>query len=152
MSNNATATNNTATNAGTTTPEDKKPRAERLNRKAAADFPIKDAKSAQAYVDGVLRLTATEKNQPMYNGHGFTTPAGLATQDVENLVRMSVSISAAIAQKISDPTQTEAATRGLAICGEYNSEARDLAQTAHDERVLAEAARIKARQQTAKKN
>lgn len=150
MTTNATATNTTATNAGNA--EDKKPRAERLNRKAAADFPIKDAKSAQSYVDGVLRLTATEKNQPMYNGHGFTTPAGLATQDVDNLVRMSVSISAAIAQKISDPTQTEAATRALAICGEYNNDAANLAQTAHDERVLAEAARIKARQQTAKKN
>ena len=31
-------------------------------------------------------------------------------------------------------------------------DAANLAQTAHDERVLAEAARIKARQQTAKKN
>lgn len=151
-------TNATATNSGTTTNNTAagaadaaaKTRAERLNRKVADAHPITDAKSAQAYADAVLAATATEKNQPMYNSSGFTTPASLAGQDVANLVRMSVSISNAIAQKVSDPAQSDAASAGLGVIRNYSDTAVSQAQEAEEARVLAAAAKINARKAAAK--
>lgn len=141
------ADSNTNGNSTPTSGAATKTRESRNNHAAATSNPITDATTAQAYCDAVRAATASDKGSSMYNGSGFVTPAALDNQDTENLVRMGASINDALARRVSqDGPAGQAAQTGLNIISDHARNAADIQTEARNQRILAEAAQIQARQ------
>ncbi len=108
-----------------------KTRESRNNHKAAESNPITDTASAQRYADAVLEATKNDTSSTMINGSGFVFPAILNKQDIENLVRLSVSINNALASRVAaEGDEGTAARNALTLIGEYASSAGDLQEAA----------------------
>jgi hypothetical protein len=145
-SDNSGTTNGTENNTSGGTTE-KRTRESRNNHGAAESHPITDATTAQAYCDAVRTATANDKPSSMFNGSGFVTPTSLDNQDTDNLVRMSVCISDALARKVTqDGEQGQAAQTGLDIIANHARNAAEIQEEARNKRILAEAEAIKSRQ------
>jgi hypothetical protein len=128
----------TSTSNGTGAAADAKtPRETRNNHKAAEGIKITNAQTAQQYHDQVMQDTANDKQQPMFNGSGFTTPAILARHDPANLLRMSICISAALAAHVAnDGEQGEQAKSALAISSDFAKQAGVLQEETRQFRTL----------------
>jgi hypothetical protein len=138
-------TSSEATNATAKTPT--KQRESRNNHSAATSHPITDATTAQAYCDSVRTATINDKASSMFNASGFVTPGSLDNQDTENLVRMGASINDALARRVSqDGGSGQSAQNGLNILSDHARNAADIQTEARNQRILAEAAAIQARQ------
>lgn len=134
---------------GTSTPASgtAKTRESRNNHAAATSNPITDANSAQSYCEAVRTATASDKPSSMFNGSGFVTPTSLDNQDTDNLVRMGASINDALARRVAqDGPAGQAAQTGLNILSDHARNAADIQTEARNQRILAEAAQIQARQ------
>lgn len=124
-----------------------KTRESRNNHAAATSNPITDATTAQAYCEAVRSATMTDKPSSMFNGSGFATPTALDNQDTDNLVRMGASINDALARRVAqDGPAGQAAQTGLNILSDHARNAADIQTEARNQRILAEAAQIQARQ------
>lgn len=127
----------TSNGTGAAAADAKTPRETRNNHKAAEGIKITNAQTAQQYHDQVMQDTASDKQQPMFNGSGFTTPAILARHDPANLLRMSICISAALAAHVAnDGEQGEQAKSALAISSDFAKQAGVLQEETRQFRTL----------------
>lgn len=139
---NQTPANGTAETTGET--QATTTRNSRSNHSAAENCPITDVQSAQSYIDQVLADTANdEKEQANFNSSGFTTPRILNRQTPSNLLRMGLSISAALAAQVGEGgTNANAAADSLRILREYAESAGTLQEASRQFSALVTAARI----------
>ena len=115
----------------------------RNNHSIAETHTITDAKSAQAYCDALVAATKGDKPSVMFNSSGFVTPSILDNHSIDNLIRMGCSIVNALANRIADTNQGEAAQEALRTIGSYASSAAQIQQNARDERILRQAEEIR---------
>lgn len=138
---------NSTPTSGATAPA--KTRESRNNHAAAESNVITDATTAQAYCDAVRSATANDKASSMFNGSGFVTPTSLDNQDTANLVRMGASINDALARRVAqDGPAGQAAQTGLNILSDHARNAAEIQENARNQRILAEAEAIRARQRS----
>lgn len=134
-------------NGSTSTTSASVGRESRSNHAPAAANPITNSASAQAFCDAAIDATRNDKPASMFNASGFVTPGSLDGQSVQNRLRMASSLINSLAGTVEQGgAEGQAASDALRIIGEYSGTASAARENARNERILAEADAIRARQ------
>lgn len=127
-------------------------RESRSNHAPATANPISNPATAQTFCDAAIEATRNDKPASMFNASGFVTPGSLDGQSVQNRLRMASSLINSLAGTVEQGgTEGQAASDALRVIGEYSGTASAARENARNERILAEADAIRARQSKGQK-
>lgn len=125
----------------------KKTRETRTNHAPAKANPITDTASAQRFCDAAIEATRNSPGAAGFNASGFVTPEILKDQSVENRLRMASSLIHSLADTVGEGGEDgTAAADALGIIGDYSKFASAEREKANNEKILAQADAIRARQ------